>query len=135
MFSFSAFLLFGKTLQTQCYPSDPTQATETVDDCPGHPNSLSIYYPVLVRNHYYTPSRYVYIQLDITVIYPDGLRNNRIRINCFANAQHCGETSRIINDIYTGDNVIFTLIIVILKLKISSGYAHTVYRLYYCNAG
>jgi len=134
MFSFSAFLLFGKTLQTQCYPSDPARANETANDCPGYPNSMSIYYPVLVRNHYYTLSRYVYIRLDITVIYPDGLRNNRIRINRFANAQRCGETSRTINDICTENNVIL-IIIVILKLKISSCYVHTVRWLCYCSVG
>lgn len=81
VFLFGVFIVWQNfTDAAMFHPSDPAlQATDTAaDDCLGYPNSLSIYYPVLVRNHYYyTPSRFN-IQLDITVIYPDGLRNNRI---------------------------------------------------------
>jgi len=103
MFSFSAFLLFGKTLQTQfstppippCRP--PTQRRTTV-------SGTRILCRFIIRSSFETTIIIIHrvgiynIQLDITVIYPDGLRNNRI--NRLANAQHCGEMLRIINDIY-----------------------------------
>lgn len=88
MFSFSGFLLFGKTFQTHCYPAilcPHSRRGERLSRVPEFSIDLlsgSVRTTIIRRVSRYNGH-----------LPADGLRNNRIRLNRLANAYYFGETS------------------------------------------